>query len=276
MAINATAPHRCALMVLVAGMPRSGSTWQFHMIKRALELMGRRASHSGYWDLAKHKRMNETAAAAYYARERALWSRLAEPAVVVYKSHEFVPEATRFCRHTAVLTTHRCFEAALRSQIGRGWITAEAAADPGYLVRVMRRDLVEFEQWKRLGALDFDYDEAARYPEESMAAIMHFLALHLRAAGDAHSVLPALRRRPVHAAKYVQTSQSGRSTGGLAHLTPKIMQAMRDAREMMSKDDSLARLGVRWCGTETMQLPAAGPRKGPGRAAYLRRASQPG
>ena len=104
-----------------------------------------------------------------------------------------------------------------------------------------------------------------------MAAIMHFLALHLRAAGDAHSVLPALRRRPVHAAKYVQTSQSGRSTGGLAHLTPKIMQAMRDAREMMSKDDSLARLGVRWCGTDSLQLPAVGLRSG-----RLRRASQPG
>ena len=172
MAINATAPHRCALMVLVAGMPRSGSTWQFQMVKRALEFMGRGASHAGYWDLAKHHRMTEPAAAASSARERALWRRLAGPAVVVYKSHEFAPEATRFCRHTAVLTTHRCFEAALRSQIGRGWITAEAAANPGYLVRLMRKDLVEFEQWKRLGALDFDYDEAARFPEESMRSFL--------------------------------------------------------------------------------------------------------
>ena len=42
-------------MVLLGGMPRSGSTWQDDMVKKGLGLLGRRPSYDAYWDYRDHK-----------------------------------------------------------------------------------------------------------------------------------------------------------------------------------------------------------------------------
>ena len=250
------APHQCALMVLLGGMPRSGSTWQDTMVFSGLQRLGRTPDYHAYWDYPKHisHTMNDTAAEQWYAAERLAWSRLKPTSIVVYKTHEFAGAATRFCRRTAVFTTHRCFEGALRSKIGRKWITADDAINASSLVFNVMRDLRQFAQWKRFGALDIEYDAAVAHPEETMSLVLYYLAYHLSLAGD-RDVLQVLRQLETplasdagdHSrAKPDQTSTAGDLSAGM-------LQAMAEAKKMMESAGMLDHLGVRWCGVDVLR-----------------------
>ena len=124
--LDLSKPHQCALMVLAAGMPRAGSTWQGKMVSSALQQLGVPAQHQNYWDYPKHTHMNRSKAAAWYANEYRAWSKLSSNAVVLYKSHEFVQDATKLCNRTAVVTIHRCLDHELKSIVGAGWVAPSA------------------------------------------------------------------------------------------------------------------------------------------------------
>ena len=242
-------------MVLLGGMPRSGSTWQDTMVLSGLQRLGRPPAYHSYWDYPKHLShiMNDTAAQKWYAAERLAWSRLQPTSIVVYKTHEFSGAATRFCRRTAVFTTHRCFEGTLRSKIGRKWITATDAMNASSLVFDVKRDLRQFAQWKRFGALDIDYDAAVAHPEETMSVVLYYLAYHLSLAGD-RDVLRVLRHLETPLASDAgdqRAKPDQASTAG--DLSAGVLQAMSRAKKMMESTSVLGHLGVRWCGVDVLR-----------------------
>ena len=100
----------CGHAILLAGMPRAGSTLQVQLVRKALRYLGVSAAPapSFLWNLPKHLNQTREEAAAHYAKEDAFWRHNTSAAsVLVYQMHEYDAEALRLCRKVTVLTQHR-------------------------------------------------------------------------------------------------------------------------------------------------------------------------
>ena len=177
-------------MVLSTGMPRAGSTWQHAMVMGALQQLRVPIAHKGYWDYAYHNKkfcssdtttrlclqhlMSKKAQQAWYASEYKAWAQLKHDSVVAYKSHEYVPDATRFCNRTAVITIHRCLDHEARSVLGVGWLGKDPSA--ANVADKMSEYLRYHEAWKRYGALDLEYESMRAQPLVAMHLIVYYLA----------------------------------------------------------------------------------------------------
>jgi len=161
----------CGVVIVLAGMPRSGSTWEERMVLSALDVLGVPVGHSGYWDYARHVHMSVDNATSYYRREYVAWASLTATSVVVYKSHEYRDDLAAACggRHI-VLTSHRCMEAQVRS-MARAWSPASLSE--------WSRILDDYDRWLHAGALDMDYDAAVVDPSRTSRRIGTWLAAAL-------------------------------------------------------------------------------------------------
>lgn len=161
--------HRvsCGVVIILAGMPRSGSTWQEAMVLSALRTLGIRVEYSGYWDYARHVNMNRTEADSYYRTERAHASAWTPESVVVYKSHEFRWDLLHLCKRHIVFTSHRCLEHMIGSMI-RAW-------NPGILT-MWKTILNDYDTWLRHGAIDMVYDTAVTHSQHAAQKIGTALA----------------------------------------------------------------------------------------------------
>jgi len=172
--LDASRLVRCGTMIILAGMPRAGSTWQQSMVFSALAQLGVPVAHRGYWDFAHHVRANATAAHAYYEREYCAWAHLSDDAVLVYKTHEFAPAlAATVCARRIVFTIHRCLDDELGS-MRRGFnLTAHGGE------HALRVAVAHYDRWVAHGAIDMDYDEARRRPAQASALVGAHLAWRL-------------------------------------------------------------------------------------------------
>ena len=175
--LDATKPHQCAAMIVAAGMPRAGSTSQMKLLMTALQLLNISVAHQGYWDYAEHIRMGAADAARYYDREYATWAKLKRDDVIVYKSHEYAPNAIGFCNKTVVLTIHRCLENELRSAVGAGFISPNASTT--WMMNMLTRWMTNYAAWKTFGALDFAFEEYVTNPQMVLHAVVSYLAVRL-------------------------------------------------------------------------------------------------
>lgn len=176
---------RCALAVVAAGFPRTGSTLQVQFIRAALEsICAPVTKYAGtYYDLARHVGMDAAGALAYYEREAQTQARLwRDPqAVMLYKSHEFNPELLSLCRQVIAFTSNRCLNDSLWSAFARGWVQPT----PESLESFIRSNMAHYTAWKSQGALDIEYAWMTEAPHRVFRLMTDFLALKRRRAhGD--------------------------------------------------------------------------------------------
>ena len=164
-------------MLLMTGMPRSGSTWQSAMVRSALQQLRVKVAVSGYWDMAQHVGMKPADAKRYYLREHERWRKIRPGAVLVYKSHEFRKSATAICENTTAITMRRCPEDIMRSFVRAGWLGS--SPEPRAIASTMRLYLRYHAEWLAFGALDMSYEWAVRNPKAMMDRIVGFLAARL-------------------------------------------------------------------------------------------------
>ena len=164
---------RCGTMIVAAGMPRSGSTWQYAMALAALEDLGVQPEHTGYWDYAAHARMTPEAADAYYAREYAAWSNLSADAVLLYKTHEYKPMMLSLCERNIVLTQHRCIEDMMASA-NASWHLGSRQ-----MLALLQDWAADYDSWRQHEVLDVNYDLLKVCPEDAATLIGTYIALGL-------------------------------------------------------------------------------------------------
>ena len=177
---------RCPAAVILAGMPRTGSTLMLRFAHAALAALQTSHAFAGYWRLPAH--LNHSfprwGAAPMNATERHTWisgkkrilqKSLSSPAgtpIIMFKSHEFAPRLLTACRRRAVLLTHRCVKDELMSATKLGWLSANADNQTAAI-----RDWVEdYSLWRSSGALDVPYELMQYAPREAFHAIVDYLA----------------------------------------------------------------------------------------------------
>ena len=154
------------LTVLVAGMPRSGSTWLFNAARLLLAATGRPVHAAWVADRDPD-----------------------DPAPMhLVKVH--TPEEAAF-PHDLVLTTRRPIDECLASLIRMGWLKPDAEA-----IRTNHRIQTSlYDHWAARSTLETTYDDILHRPEAAVARIAEALGLAPDAARDARLAadLAALR-----------------------------------------------------------------------------------
>lgn len=165
--------HACRHIVLLAGMPRAGSTLQELLATRALELLGAAPAIRAYWDWPKHVSMSQRDSKRAYHKEERLWAKLRQNSTVLYKSHEYAAEAIGFCSHTHVLTCHRQLLHEFISAVGGFGLSL----DEETARRFVTGSAAEYSQWREVaGALDQRYEDMEAQLQRSYGQIVRWLA----------------------------------------------------------------------------------------------------
>ena len=161
----------CGVMIIMAGMPRSGSTWQYEMVKSVLKTL-KISIHHGYWDYARHIRMNNSDSRSYYRNEYKKWSTLDNKSVLLYKTHEYKPELLSVCKKNIIFTSHRCLEDELGSMYTSWHIGMKSLNITYQLVK-------EYDMWRKHYTFDIDYDVAKTQPERTIRLIGEWLMFNM-------------------------------------------------------------------------------------------------
>eukprot|EP00622_Pseudochattonella_farcimen_P002039 FR736891.1.p1 GENE.FR736891.1~~FR736891.1.p1 ORF type:complete len:238 (+),score=16.50 FR736891.1:350-1063(+) len=151
--MNATKLVRCGVMIIMAGMPRTGSTWQMAMVRSAANVLNISIAHSGYWDYAAHAKMSHEKTEAYYRHEYSEWEKLTEDSVLLYKSHEYNPVIPSKCKRQIIFTSHRCLE----DQLGSFVAAFKVANTTDNILNVLHSSAYHYDMWRKHNALDLDY-----------------------------------------------------------------------------------------------------------------------
>ena len=243
-------PARCRAVLVVAGLPRSGSTAQSRLLAHALHQLRQQPVDLGYWAWEQHARWNSSrrqwllptrAESSWTANWTASqWQRLQPSSLVTYKSHEFDGSlAHAMCDRSVVLLTSRCLEDMLGSWVRVGW------AEPR--LRSLRPLLLDaaahYAMWKAVGALEIRHEEMRAHPEQAYTVILHYVALKLGlvqpAPRDAElpRTLIAEEANP-HITSRVASAARVRSIN-------KAVRKLRRRLQGTAKDP--ARFGLEWC-----------------------------
>lgn len=149
MSDTTTPPHT----IVIAGVPRSGSTWLFNAARRLLEVSGA--------DLH-----------AAWIEDYEAGSLAATHLVKVHQPRQltFEPEL--------ILTTRRPPEARIASVIRMGWI----ANEPDEIRRAWKNHQTLYDHWQARSDLEIDYDEIMNAPAAALARIAAVLRLEMAPA----------------------------------------------------------------------------------------------
>jgi len=165
-------PEQCRLGVVVAGLPRSGSSTQYNMtieITRGL-FSDEEHFHSLYWDFHKHMRLKPKYVDQHLIRTQAKLLRMGEDDVVVTKCHEYKPQLLRLCRKTVVLLSRRNLIESARSIIKANWLSGkrfEEFSSEEYSARIrgfLEASINRYECWKQHSdlAIEVEFENISR------------------------------------------------------------------------------------------------------------------
>jgi hypothetical protein len=184
-------PHSCRAMIVLAGMPRTGSTLQGQFVQAALRTFNCPVGATGYWDILAHKGIgNPLVLEQYYDRLYAKWAQLKSSQCVVSKSHEYESAMTSFCNHTVVITSHRCLDDEVRSAVGirlGGIVITERSIED-----FLKSWIEWYHSWKAYGAIDFDYSTMVSDPNGTVRVLAQYMAMRLNNTTLEASTIPSM------------------------------------------------------------------------------------
>lgn len=142
-------------IALVAGVPRSGSTWCFN----ALRLLLRQNSQDVYAAWCRD----------YDSENMASWH--------LIKAHK--PEEVQF-EPTHIVTSYRDICESIASLVRMGWVKAE----PLSIIEAAKRQTALYRYWKDLSNFEVSYDDMLAQPENVIAELADTLGLPATGAGE--------------------------------------------------------------------------------------------
>ena len=238
-ALASEPPHdRCQLVVILAGMPRAGSTWEQKLVKAALAKLHLEVAHVSYWDYPKHVSMNSRDAELWYKSETNSLSRLTRNSTVLFKTHEFTEEPTKLCQHAIAFTSHRCLDDELRSAAGAGWMPARA----DNFANAIRTWAAAYRRWKLWGAIDVDYDQALKNPSAAFRIIIDHVAFAINVKQSEIDKLGPLRAPSMGEANPGIPSSASKSTVS----EDDFLREITEAKEQLASE-RLSSFGLGWC-----------------------------
>lgn len=164
--MKATAPKEASVptLVVVAGMPRSGSTWLFNAVRLLLQATGRPVE------------------AAWFAE----YDRNAKAPLHLVKLHD--PIEAVGLDPALVLTTWRDFDACIASLVRMGWTKDDVDARR----RARQRQETVYQYWAARSDLEIDFDEIVNDPERAVLRLAAVLGVAAEAAPGVLAGLAAL------------------------------------------------------------------------------------
>ncbi len=165
-------------IILVAGVPRSGSTWLFNAVRRLLETSGMEPHAAWFSD----------------------WNRSNSSPTHLVKVHS--PEDVDF-QPDLVLTTFRPTQDCLASLVRMGWLKSDAEAIRNRWVSHKRLH----EYWKQRSSLETSYQEIICLPKIALTRIATLLGIPLDCS-EYERIAEELKgmKAPVEGAKYNPTT----------------------------------------------------------------------
>eukprot|EP00306_Pavlova_sp_CCMP459_P006363 CAMPEP_0185163050 /NCGR_PEP_ID=MMETSP1139-20130426/7456_1 /TAXON_ID=298111 /ORGANISM="Pavlova sp., Strain CCMP459" /LENGTH=271 /DNA_ID=CAMNT_0027728399 /DNA_START=76 /DNA_END=891 /DNA_ORIENTATION=+ len=147
----------CRLVVIAAGMARSGSTLQERLLEAALTWLRVRVHMKGYWELYRHNsrillKSNPEQLQSMASSFAKRLNNLTSNAVVLFKSHEYDGRLVRLCRKHLVFTSHRHPIEVLISRASLWGLNKEPLV-------VLRRTLSRHACWKAVAVEDTSNEE---------------------------------------------------------------------------------------------------------------------
>ena len=249
----------CKAAILVAGMPRSGSTLQCALVEKALEHLqvsaARPAGMDAYWDGPRHGGIDgcsdgrlrpSCSASAYYASEEAGWRKLTANDVVVYKMHDYDTEALRLCSTQIVVTQHRTLLDEYTSAVTAFNMTADVAASHAAgSIKIWMENYAKWKQNAPGGALDIRYEDVVEDIDAVFASTVAFLATRLEVPEKASGTnLPSLKDL---GEKEANPEFPSSSSAASAELKRACRDAVQEAHDYLTgTHDDPARLGLEW------------------------------
>lgn len=166
---TARSPHAGPLRVVIAGLPRSGSTWLYN----AIFAMSQRALGVG----------DGSSARRFVKRRYRPTDDDPSKRLLVYKTHGFDEALAR--ASDVVIVSHRdlraiCASAVAFAATGRkNWLGIRADGEPGACARTLQPYVESFSQWQPRAQLDVAYEavfDAADVPSAQAALLRSFSA----------------------------------------------------------------------------------------------------
>jgi len=147
----------CALALIIAGTPRSGSTLIQAIAKTTLNLL---AVHShityadiGYWRFHRHIRKPPNSDLS--TMRKVLGRVKNRTQVVLVKTHEYDPELLELCNQSLVVTSTREITDMMRSWVGAGWLRRNCTDLTVMLSKVTKNQRC----WQRHAGVRFIYSD---------------------------------------------------------------------------------------------------------------------
>ena len=151
-------------IILVAGAPRSGSTWCFNAIRLLL--------------LRNSKEVYAAWCEDYDPEYPSVWR--------LVKAHK--QEQVQF-EPSFIVTSYRDVCERIASQLRMGW----GQDDPEWIVKAAENQTKLYEYWKKRSDFEVHYDDILRKPAEAVAQLAHALRLSSKKATEIAAELNALQ-----------------------------------------------------------------------------------
>ena len=158
-------------MIIAAGMPRTGSTWFYTMIRAIILAFGRKIAFSSYWKAPERLKYSPGRTQNFYNRENVAWANYGPNDFFIYKSHEFKPDLANRCENTLIFTSNRYIDKIALSKLNAVWLS-----DPLAAIKGTRQDVITFHKWKAHGAIVYNYDTAIINKTETLLSLEQNIA----------------------------------------------------------------------------------------------------
>ena len=238
----------CKAAIFVAGMPRTGSTLQLALVRRALQHLqvSVKGNPSDFWNQPRHAGWDAAAASSYYAQVDSTWKGLTADDVLVYKTHSFDGEALRLCSTQIVVTQHRNLLDEYTSAVTAFNMTADVAASHAAgSIKIWMADYRDWKQNATEGALDVRYEDVVDDIDAVFASTVAFLAKRLGMPEEASSTnLPSVKDLGQTEANAALPSSSSAASAELKRQCRVAVQGAHDY--LTGSDEDPARLGLEW------------------------------
>mmetsp|Transcript_19776 Transcript_19776/g.64294 ORF Transcript_19776/g.64294 Transcript_19776/m.64294 type:complete len:284 (+) Transcript_19776:44-895(+) len=159
-------PRACRVAFILAGAPRSGSTYVWKITNEILESIGFNPTYTGYYRYDIHTHMSRAKSEEFVRETQELWSNFTNRSILVLKSHEYREELlTDYCDQSLVLTGYRNLSAVAASALRLGWFQAPA----------LRRFLSDYTRnhhcWAAHSSFNIAFEEVERSPAAVVAQL---------------------------------------------------------------------------------------------------------
>ena len=192
----ATNPQ-CRLAIIMAGVPRGGSTAQLRWLRTALHTLGVTEAHHSYWNFHWHDPTAHfpNGTRAYVAALNATVASFGNDDVVLFKTHEYDPRLWSMCRQQVVFTTHRNPVDMMRSANRAGWFPPHWQT-----ASVFRHWSVQQLCWAERSVEDTAYEDVLSFPDTVYRRIAHTLVQALETTPPPDLAVPTTLRHEANAA----------------------------------------------------------------------------